>query len=445
MVRPFSLASLFLAVVASVVRIAGAAESSGCATAEFRPSTEAEFRDRVQRAYEERAKKGHSLSNGAYAQAAPAPTFTNLDVVRKYMEGIDDTLRSMSSSERETALRRVQELVEKIAPKKILDYEFLHAIQFSGRSLGWALDWNGTLERTVDGGVNWSNARVAFPGLLQQFIEPDAGIFRNMHFADADFGLIVGLGPVYLSKDSGQTWNKAKPPSLLPNYNAVFCGPTKICWIAGADHAVYRGDPSKSSWTLQKTPAEGRVLAIQFIGANGWAVTNYGEIVGTTDGGDHWAKLYLDGGKSFRALNFIDNLQGWVVGARGVILRTHDGGKTWVEQTIQTPPGFPIDELRLEAVKFTNGKRGWAAGMNGIIFATTDGGECWTVQRFEGISHTLSIYSLAITEGPTVWAAGNMGNIFVSTDGGASWFPVHGMMLDIAHEIKRVLDDRAKP
>lgn len=155
--------------------------------------------------------------------------------------------------------------------------------------------------------------------------------------------------------------------------------------------------------------------------------------------------LFHDASKRFRAIHFVDQRTGWVVGNDALVMRTDDGGKTWHQQTIQLPPHFPVDEVRLNAVRFADSSHGWAAGLHGMIFATTDGGECWHLQRFEGIPQNwLTIYSLAITAGPTIWASGNSGNILVSTDNGKFWFPVHGLAVPVFEELRRAMDRMAK-
>ena len=267
-----------------------------------------------------------------------------------------------------------------------------------------------------------------------------------MHFADAKFGLIVGLGPVYWTGDGGSACRAVRPPSLLFQLDAVFCDLAHGCWVGGNEpNAVYRREANQSAWERQKSPAKGPIAAIQFIGSSGWAVSNSGEIIGTADGGQHWSELFRDESKRFRALHFVDEQHGWVVGNRALILGTQDGGKTCINQSIPTPRGLPVDEVRLNAVKFADANHGWAAGLHGMIFGTTDGGWCWTIQRFEGVAaNWLTINALEVTNGPTVWAAGNAENIFPSTDGGAFWFPVTGLAVDVFQELKRAMDKLAK-
>ena len=414
-----SLDCFVFAIFAFVPAKARGANATGSAATQT-ASAESRLIGEMQKAIVEQAKKRRWFSSAAFAQQASVPG-KGLVEQRRYMKEIYDKLRALSEDQNKALSSVVTETINRLTPSSIVDVEFLHAIQFSGNSLGWALDWNGMIERTSDGGVTWTGTGVAsLPKLLER-IDPNSGIFRNMHFADAKFGVIVGVLPVYRTADGGLSWHEVRPPSLFHQLNAVFCDPSHGCWVGGnKPNAIYRRQANQSAWVQQKSPAKGPITAIQFIGSTGWAVSNTGEIIGTTDGGQNWSELFRDDSKRFRALHFVDEQHGWVVGNRALIMSTRDGGKTWIDQTIPTPPGFPADEVRLNAVKFVDAERGWAAGLHGMIFGTTDGGGCWNIQRFEGTSaHTLTVNALEITDGPTVWAAGNAGNIFVSTDGGS--------------------------
>ncbi|MGY3331282.1 photosystem II stability/assembly factor-like uncharacterized protein [Mesorhizobium sp. USDA 4775] len=350
---------------------------------------------------------------------------------------------ALSKQQQSEVLAAAAPALEKLKPQSERDQEYLHAIQFNGSALGWAMDWNGRFHRTSDGGVTWTDTRLVdawVPGLT-----PEDGMFRSMHFADDRFGLIVGPAGILESRDGGENW-ETSPLAYFHVPDAVFCDAARTCWVAGDEpNAIYRREISQWAWSPQSTPAASPINAIQFVGSNGWAVSLGGEIAGTTDAGENWTLLFHDASKRFRAIHFVDQRTGWVVGNDALVMRTDDGGKTWHQQTIQLPPHFPVDEVRLNAVRFADSSHGWAAGLHGMIFATTDGGECWHLQRFEGIPQNwLTIYSLAITAGPTIWASGNSGNILVSTDNGKFWFPVHGLAVPVFEELRRAMDRMAK-
>ena len=72
---------------------------------------------------------------------------------------------------------------------------------------------------------------------------------------------------------------------------------------------------------------------------NGWAVSRWGVMVSTADGGDNWQLYQIDSLYHLNALTFTDNEHGWAVGGAGwgatagcTILHTFDGGQNWSKQ-----------------------------------------------------------------------------------------------------------------
>jgi hypothetical protein len=93
--------------------------------------------------------------------------------------------------------------------------------------------------------------------LYEKFDVPvsEKGAFRNMHFADDHFGLIVGGSGILQSKDGGETWRALKSPSRYV-LAAVFCTVGHRCWVGGGeDHVIFRRDDDlQSNWLRQDTP-----------------------------------------------------------------------------------------------------------------------------------------------------------------------------------------------
>lgn len=111
---------------------------------------------------------------------------------------------ALSKQQQSEVLAAAAPALEKLKPQSERDQEYLHAIQFNGSALGWAMDWNGRFHRTSDGGVTWTDTRLVdawVPGLT-----PEDGMFRSMHFADDRFGLIVGPAGILESRDGGENW-----------------------------------------------------------------------------------------------------------------------------------------------------------------------------------------------------------------------------------------------
>ncbi len=360
---------------------------------------------------------------------------------------VETKFRALSAERRAELLKQIQTVKQEISKTELSTY--FHAIQFLTPAVGWAMDWNGLLHGTVDGGRTWKEERLPLGGgvigwLSKRFNVPppkDAP-FRNMHFADDSFGVIVGGTGVLQTEDGGKTWYEVSSPPTSSNaqQHAVFCNPDRTCWFSGELNAIFRRNPD-STWSRQAIPVSDPINAIQFISPSiGWARTPW-DLIGTTDGGQHWRVLFQGRPERLWAFHFIDEHQGWAVGADALVMHTEDGGATWVRQQLPVPPRVAKEQVRLHAVKFIDAQRGWAAGLHGMIFATTDGGATWKLQRLEGYpANWLTIYSLAISEGPTIWAAGNSGGIYASTDGGNFWFAVHGVPRQLVDALRRLID-----
>jgi photosystem II stability/assembly factor-like uncharacterized protein len=125
---------------------------------------------------------------------------------------------------------------------------------------------------------------------------------------------------------------------------------------------------------------------------NGWAWTDSGQLLRTSDGGQSWidrsagsgseplAGFYLDSQTAWQPINFQTNNQ---IG----LLQTVDGGQTW-RLISYGPPNAPGPDL---AVHFNDALNGWAesAGVGAgniyfILFSTPDGGKTWATIPAKG-------------------------------------------------------------
>ncbi len=210
---------------------------------------------------------------------------------------------------------------------------------------------------------------------------------------------------------------------------------------------------SQEGWYQQQSATKYLHSSICFINRNtGWAVTDYGDIIQTTDGGYTWEKIaYIyailfdvqfidqmngwisnsdgniyrttDGGINwtepdssayiaFRKHYFIDSLRGWAVGLYGEIGHTTDGGLNWYRQNSPT-------SAYLGGVHFTDTLKGWAVGDSGVVLHTYNGGANWLIQNSN--IQTKTIIDIVSTDSLNVWAVGDSGLIIHTTNGGLIW------------------------
>lgn len=57
----------------------------------------------------------------------------------------------------------------------------------------------------------------------------------------------------------------------------------------------------------------------------GWVAGADGIIYKTTNAGQNWSSVSVNGSIDFKSIHFADTQHGWVVGSSGVIARTTDG------------------------------------------------------------------------------------------------------------------------
>ncbi len=166
-------------------------------------------------------------------------------------------------------------------------------------------------------------------------------------------------------------------------------------------------------WFWQNPLPQGnRIYGVNFISPTvGWAVTDYGTILRTTNGGTAWTLQSSGTSNRLWSVSFTDANNGTTVGRNGTILRTTNGGTTWTLQ----PSGTTHD---LRSVSFTDANNGTVVGNNGAILRTINGGTTWTLQT-SGTGAWL--FSVSFTDANNGTVVGSIGTILRTTNGGTTW------------------------
>lgn len=250
--------------------------------------------------------------------------------------------------------------------------EYLVAMSFVGRNLGWVAESKGKIYRTVDGGATWE-AHHVYPN--QTAIQ-----LQNVHFVDAATGYTNGFGNLFTTTDAGRSWT------------TVQAGQGQIVSLAGhgaqlwaieksADHGlrVLRYVPGADwLWGGPLTglrPTSGNLVMMSE--KDGWCLlhTDAGVVPRRTrDGGETWeadglmesaTKPLVMASRAYQDVHFPDAQHGWFVFGSGEQLAvTNDGGTTWQAVTV---PGIN----GLYDVHMIDRKLGWAVGANGTVIRYT--------------------------------------------------------------------------
>jgi photosystem II stability/assembly factor-like uncharacterized protein len=156
---------------------------------------------------------------------------------------------------------------------------------------------------------------------------------------------------------------------------------------------------------------------------HGWACGDNGNLVRTSDGGQHWQKINGLPSRSLNSLDFINTATGWLVTDTGQIYKSTDSGSTWSLQFFLPRSGFADCKFIDDQTGFVSGgtRNGPVTQFNdGIIYKTVNGGTNWSVSASYLIS-IIGISSLNFPDNHNGWAIGDNENLIKTTNAGQAW------------------------
>jgi photosystem II stability/assembly factor-like uncharacterized protein len=302
----------------------------------------------------------------------------------------------LSVSTHPTAEYRWRRTAAPIASSRTDDICFLDA------NRGWAVNSNGHILRTPDGGDTWE----------QQFAA-DGAYLRCVGFANEDLGWVGTLTRarrLYHTSDGGMTWSRVEglPPEAPPAICGLSVVNERVVYGSGTNFpnrpaGVIKTVDGGATWTATDMGAHATLLVDVYFSdeEHGWVVGGKAEVpdptrddvvpvvLATEDGGRTWENRLagiateLPKGEWGWKIYFLDEDIGFVSlenDSDGAILKTIDGGRTWARK----PLNDPQDNANLEGIGFVDDRLGWTGGWGDASFAggftseTRDGGNTWT-------------------------------------------------------------------
>ncbi|MEI7726687.1 MAG: YCF48-related protein [Bacteroidota bacterium] len=263
-----------------------------------------------------------------------------------------------------------------------------------------------TCYKSKDDGIHWEAIGNA---------QMDTTFLTGVIFTDADTGFISGFwGMMFKTTDGGATWSGMK-------INAYNIYPVEL--VQFTDHqtgyanymfgSYYKTTDGGASWQMHGTGMQYDINAIKFINNDTGFVATYGALLRTVNGGDSWETVQPP--ERIKDFAFNSRQTGFAVTDEGLVLKTTDTGMHWlVTDTLPIP---------LNTIAFCSGQSGCVAGEAGQVYSTSDGGSTWQC-RSSGPTENLNTISFPTAE--TGFAGGD-GVILKSSDGGNSWAVIDSM------------------
>lgn len=275
-------------------------------------------------------------------------------------------------------------------------------IWFLDATTGWAVNSDGNILKTSDGGDSWT----------VQHSEP--GVYlRCVGFANANIGWVGTLTRnrrLFRTTNGGADWSAVS--GLPANAPVAVCGLSVV-----SDQVVFASGTNRPG----DVPA----------------------MMKTLDGGATWIAWDMSAHASILIdTYFTDAMHGWVVGGKAnvptpttrdkvkpVVLETTDGGATWVNRLAGQDAGFPFGEWGWK-IQFLSGDIGFVSLENfdaGAILKTSDGGRTWARLAVNDMQGNTNLEGIGFVDERNGWVGGwgssdfSRGSSSVTSDGGQTW------------------------
>jgi photosystem II stability/assembly factor-like uncharacterized protein len=260
-----------------------------------------------------------------------------------------------------------------------LPHGFLSDISFTDVQHGFVASPDAASMKTVDGGATWqplppTTVLSHSEGVTESVVQ---GTYAVENFGDSSHRIaLAGYGQIFLR--TGGPWRRVTRSNTLGvAFHADRDG--RHVWMVGDRGIILASDDGGATWIPLRSSTQGDLTGIVFVpgGERGWAISNSGEIVRTTDHGRTWARVHPQGAEPYSRRIAVSDDGLRVVAQYG--LKSNDGGTLWTEDaSVDQPPSGTS-----ERAVHSGGKQMWKFSELGVPLRSTDGGVTWIVPRYE--------------------------------------------------------------
>lgn len=263
----------------------------------------------------------------------------------------------------------------------------------------------GKVFKTVDGGASWLKVDTGVPISIEiTALAIDPKTPSTLYAGAKHRPEIEGIGAVYKSIDGGKSWNEISGDQSMAPISALAIDPTTPSTLFSGtdqpeydidDKSIYKSTDGSESWS-KTGPTYQAVLAIVIDPTSPstlYVATGSGEVIKSTDGGEHWRRSIVRGSSPFEihalAIDPMDPSTLYA-GAYREVYKSTDGSETWrplkLEANYSSFVSLAIDPNTPSVLYAGNTDRG--------VYESRDGGESW--HRFNAGFPARGVYALAI-------------------------------------------------
>jgi spore coat protein H len=271
-------------------------------------------------------------------------------------------------------------------------------VQFADSLNGFIVGEQGTILKTIDGGVSWIERNVGMSLPLTSI-----GITSlNNIFVGGENGFL------FHSVDTGKSWSQV---TLTQNKNisGIMFESQQFGWLYGDSSLLMKTTDGGMVWTTSNIDSVKNIVGISKIDSNRIVFTYQdGSFAATTNGGLAWQTGSISSNKILLKAE-TDGLAIWAVGENGAVVRYSFITETSKDLSVSA-------NITLRDIIFLGSECIYVAGDGGKIFYSTNSGIDWYSQ-YSADSHDL--YGVAFTNNTHGLAIGNAGTILTTSADGS--------------------------
>jgi photosystem II stability/assembly factor-like uncharacterized protein len=203
-----------------------------------------------------------------------------------------------------------------------------NSIFFINTDTGYAGGENFNIIKTINGGASWTDLGPA---------ETVSGHLSSIYFTDVNTGYrasgYVNRGAIEKTMDGGTNWTISIMIDSGELYWVYFIDANTGYAVGGdfwtgTSSVILKTTNGGEDWTRQILANSHILRSVYFTDPNtGYAVGDSGTIIKTSNGGSDWAIQHSGTSANLTSVYFTDENTGYAVGDSGIVLKTINGGE----------------------------------------------------------------------------------------------------------------------